>query len=238
MSSASRGAWAPRLWAGVGSFGLVALVGLALASGCGEPAERAALPTLAAGVAMTIGGVEVHEAEVEALADALALSLPASSRSDLRRRVLVDTLLPRTALALAAPAERAEALAQAQALAADLAAGRSANLGVRYEGALGDLDLCLGAALLGRAAGDVVGPVEGAAGTFHVVVVERPYDLARDGRQTIAFSGHSLPYHTEAAEVGAAAGIAALDGLAARFASDDWRDLLPIAVLARLDATP
>jgi hypothetical protein len=84
----------------------------------------------------------------------------------------------------------------------------------------------------------VVGPVEGAAGTFHVVVVERPYDRTRDGRQAIAFSGHSLPYHAEAAEVGAAAGLELLDGLAARFASDAWRDLLPIAVLARLDESP
>lgn len=197
-----------------------------------EPASAAA--PLADGVALEVGGVALLVSQIEALADTLALVHPEQTRPALLRRVLVDVCLPRIALARVHAQERERALAAAELAVVELRAGRSQNLPATLVSPFAELDIPLQTALRGAPAGAIVGPVESALGTFSVALVKTPFDAERGPLQEVVVDGWTFSYLDPSDEAGLNAGHAALDGLGVRFASDAWRDLVPLTVQTRL----
>ncbi len=196
----------------------------------------AGVAALGDGVALEVGGVALLASEIEALADTLALVYPELSRPALLRRALVDVSLPRAALGVVHRAERENAFAAAQAAVVELREGRLQNVPATLVSPFAELDVPLQAALRDAPAGAVVGPVESAFGTFNVALVKTPFDPAAGPLQEVVVDGWSFTYLDPEAEAAASSGQAALEGLGVRFASETWRDLVPLAVQARLGA--
>lgn len=197
---------------------------------------RDGLAELAPGVAFEIGATAVDVATLERAADALAIVRPRDARSALLRRVLVDQVLARIAIARHHGAARAAALVEAEAFADRLRAGERFDAGsaehpVAFAGVVDALDPWVWLAVKDARAGDVLGPIETTAGTFAVVAVKVPFDPAGPfeqrvelGGATFVFAPPPLPLPQEA-----------LAGVPARFAERRWRDLVPTSILLALD---
>jgi hypothetical protein len=226
---------------------LCCVIGCALGS-CDDGADTAApasgsatraasavgVAELGEGVALEIGDVALLASEVEMLADTLALVYPEQSRPALLRRALVDVCLPRAALAIVHREERERALAAARNAVDEVREGRWQNVPATLAMPFAEFDVPLQAVLREAPAGAVVGPVESAYGTFNVALVKTPFDPAAGPLQEVVLDGWSFAYLDPEAEAHASSGQAALDGLGVRFASETWRDLVPLTVQARL----
>jgi hypothetical protein len=189
---------------------------------------------MAPGVALEVGGVALLASEVEAHADTLALVYPEQTRPALLRRALVDVCLPRLALGIVHRAERERALAAAQSEVEALRSGRTQNVPATLVSPFAELDVPLQTALRGAPAGAVVGPIESSTGTFNVALVKTPFDPGAGPLQEVVVEGWSFPYLDPTDEASVNEGQAALVGLGVRFASESWRDLVPLTVQARL----
>lgn len=209
---------------------------LLIAAGCsGGDAPEAPAPGaphfggLDPGVALTVGGHPITEEEIERGADALEYFFGHESPAHRVRRAAVDHALPRAANAARATDARAAALVEAEALVDALARGDEvARAGLtRWHGPAFELDLWVWEALRDAPVGAVIGPVEDATGSFHVAVVERPFDPNGAADQDLTFSGLNLSYDQRPV-------LPLLDvvrGLEVRFAAARWRALLPTGVL-------
>lgn len=186
------------------------------------------------GVALEVGGVPLLASEIEAHADTLALVYPEQTRPALLRRAIVDICLPRIALGVVHRTERERALAAAHNEIEALRAGKSQNLPSTLVLPFADLDVSLQTALRDAPAGAIVGPIESNLGTFNVAVVKTPFIASAGPLQEVVVDGWSFPYLDPTDEASVVAGQAALEGLGARFASDAWRDLVPLTVQSRL----
>lgn len=199
-------------------------------------ASATGVATLGEGVALEVGGVALLASEIETLADTLALVYPEQTRPALLRRALVDVCLPRAALGIVHRSERERALVAAQGAVDALREGRFQNVPATLVSPFAEFDVPLQVALRGAPAGAIVGPVESAYGTFSVALVKTPFDPSAGPLQEVVVDGWSFPYLDPQAEANASSGQAALEGLGVRFASETWRDLVPLAVQARLGA--
>ena len=159
------------------------LLGLALASSsCAEPGGEAEATTWPDGTAVALGPIPISRAELEEVADALAVVNPINTRRSLRREALIAQLLPRAAARLDAgdEAERSRALAEVGlAVLRDERDGAPPQVFAR-SGFATDLgfDLWSRARLLEP--GSWYGPFEGIGNWFVLRAVDEPGDGVAD----------------------------------------------------------
>jgi hypothetical protein len=170
----------------------VLLIGL-WAAACGPSAPKVELPE---GTVMTLNGAAITAAEVDAVADTVALIDPAYTQPHCRRVALTTVIFPRTFGRELAPQERAQARREAEAWDAARRAGTlTGPLEAPVLGTWEDLGIDLWDGLRELEVGAWSEPLE-LSGRFAVVqLLDRDHDV-RPGHELFEVQLKAFPYVT------------------------------------------